>query len=401
MLGLVQVGTGVTNEMLRVWSEDSYYHIPLNVILVENSIGGTNAAMCHGAGLTNPTLTDLVEKIEFVNEEGIHTSLSVADGDKFLAARGSFGLFGIVTSLHFRFLKGKHVARFSPYAVLLEDGIPEPGDDRTDIVERYESDAQKYYSEWFWFPGSDETWVNCWDKEIAPESEVIPPYPNPANTLYEELTGSASNVIRFLKDQPELQTALFSNIAMVSLPKSPMTMLLCNALHFRRGIHNLRVHDVEALIEIPEENGKADLTFVRELWWTAVNQIREAKDSGSYPVRVALEMRLMGGSQTLLAGQYGNKYTCAIEILSFIENVDEFLSFTEQLVDSWYQLATERNVQFRIHWAKQWTKVNQQDYIDYLKQYFSDELGSFKSQVPEGAWELFSNPTLNRLFDVQ
>jgi hypothetical protein len=191
---------------------------------------------------------------------------------------------------------------------------------------------------------------------------------------------------------------------MVALPRNNTSVpraLVCDALHFRRGIHNLRVLDVEALIEIPvKSDGKPDLDFVRELWWAGITLIRQAQGSETYPIRVALEMRLMGGSQTILAGQYGNKYTCAIEVLSFLENQDEFLHFAEQLVDTWYQLSKERNLKFRLHWSKQWTKVNGMDYIDYVKSDMSAELVRFKNQVPVGAWQVFSNPTFNKLFDI-
>jgi hypothetical protein len=43
----------------------------MNVIMVEISLGGSNQPVCHGAGLTNPSLSDLVEKIYLVNSTGM------------------------------------------------------------------------------------------------------------------------------------------------------------------------------------------------------------------------------------------------------------------------------------------------------------------------------------------
>ena len=38
--------------------------------MVEITWGGSNSPICHGAGLRNQTLSDLVTEIEFVNAKG-------------------------------------------------------------------------------------------------------------------------------------------------------------------------------------------------------------------------------------------------------------------------------------------------------------------------------------------
>jgi len=369
----------------------------LNVIMVEISVGGSVSAMCHGSGLTNPTLCDIIERVDYVDHEGKHQYLCLKEhGEKFLAAVGAMGLFGILTSVDFRLVKGRHVARFTPYSAILQDGIPRPGDTRPEIVHRFETDAKKFYNEWFWFPGSTKTWVNCWDKDIS--DDPTEPYPSRHATRWQEFTSHISSVMKLLNHNPKKQLRLFSNVAMVALPTHQSSVYLCDALHFRRGIHNLRCLDVEALIEIPVKGNEPDLDFVRQLWWIGVNLIEDYKRCDKYPVRIALEMRLMGGSKALLAPQYGNKYTCAIEVLSLLDNHDEFLEFAEKLVNLWYDFSSANNARFRLHWGKGWTKIKGVDYIDFLRANMAPELAAFKNHAPPGVWEVFSNNTFDRLF---
>jgi len=353
--------------------------------------------MCHGAGLHNPTLCDITDRIDYIDENHEEQYLTRKDhGEKFQAAVGSLGLFGILTSMDFRLLKGRHVARLTPYKANINDGVPHPNDNRPEIVNRFETDARKYYCEWFWFPTTQKIWVNCWDKVIS--EEHIEPYPTKDATRWQEFTTYLSRILSVPVLSPADQTKLFANAALIALPMTHQSALLCDSLHFRRGIHNLPVYDIEALIQIPEKpDGAPDLAIVRELWWKAITLIQEKQSHNQYPVKVTLEMRLMGGSNALLAPQKGNKYTCAIEVLSR-QNKDEFLEFAEHLVDAWYQISLARKAKFRLHWAKQWTKVNGMDYLAFLKQEMKEELERFKELVPRGVWKVFSNPSFDMLF---
>lgn len=55
--------------------------------------GGANAPICHGAGITHDTLSDLVRQIEYVDANGDVQAIS--DPEKLKAAAGAFGLLGI------------------------------------------------------------------------------------------------------------------------------------------------------------------------------------------------------------------------------------------------------------------------------------------------------------------
>jgi FAD/FMN-containing dehydrogenase len=88
----------VTNEEFRRWSvANKTWAIPVDVILVEVTIGGVNGPICHGAGISKKTISDYVRRIEYVDCNG---ELRVVD-DPYLikAAAGAFGLLGVVTHI--------------------------------------------------------------------------------------------------------------------------------------------------------------------------------------------------------------------------------------------------------------------------------------------------------------
>lgn len=55
-------------------------------------MGGSNAPICHGAGITHKTLSDLVREIEYVDVHGEVQTLG--DPAMLKAAAGAFGLLG-------------------------------------------------------------------------------------------------------------------------------------------------------------------------------------------------------------------------------------------------------------------------------------------------------------------
>jgi FAD/FMN-containing dehydrogenase len=87
--GFLKLGAGVTNYQLREWthqnqfSDGSGYYFPLNVVLTE-TIGGSTAASCHGAGFNNKTISDLVVKLEFVNVHGVRQTVKGPEAREFI-----------------------------------------------------------------------------------------------------------------------------------------------------------------------------------------------------------------------------------------------------------------------------------------------------------------------------
>lgn len=77
------------------------------------------------------------------------------------------------------------------------------------------------------------------------------------------------------------------------------------------------------------------------------------------PVRIALEMRLTGGSDILLAPQHGNDDfgTVSIEVLTTLTTPPKlWKSFRQTMADRWTSYKDENGnfLNARPHWAKEW-----------------------------------------------
>ena len=95
------------------------------------------------------------------------------------------------------------------------------------------------------------------------------------------------------------------------------------------------------------------------------------------PVRVALEMRLTGGSNVLLAPQRGNPATASIEVLTtLITPKDDWATFMQVVADKWTSYGDVRGANGKIvrprpHWAKQYAGL--QVHGKPIEQYFKED----------------------------
>lgn len=129
---LVRVGSATTKERLRRWCiKHNRVTIPANVTMVEITLGGSNAPICHGAGRRNRTLSDLVRKIEYVD---CHGDLKVVDNVEHLrAASGCFGLMGVVTHITLEFPPMTY-AMLAPLKMPVIQAVPPPPDMTDDQI---------------------------------------------------------------------------------------------------------------------------------------------------------------------------------------------------------------------------------------------------------------------------
>jgi len=155
-----------------------------------------------------------------------------------------------------------------------------------------------------------------------------------------------------------------ASLAMLSLPpngplNSQIKTHLINALHFRRGIQNFRVRDMELQIPIPpleSDPTKPDWTIVQRAWWDAIDAVY--KDPKA-PMRMALEMRIMGDSDLIMAAQSNNTFgTVSIEVLTTMAAAAEGVwePFAQKVADRWmdYTGPDGAYLNTRPHWAKEW-----------------------------------------------
>ena len=391
---LVRVGAATTNERLRRWCvKNKKLTLPINVIMVEITIGGSNAPMCHGAGRRHQTLSDLVRVIEYVDANG--TLQKVTDAKQLKAAAGSFGLLGIVTHLTLEFQPMTY-ANMKPTKIPVMQAVPPPpgmpdseippalfvkrtAEERAKDQETFEKRANDdFYSEWFWFPYSDYSWVNCWSD--TPDSSNAKPFPDDLHIFLAFVQTFTLNVLQMtpllgrLIDAVQLNEAavtLTSRAAMFALPDKPVKTYVTDALHFQRAIQNVRVRDVE--IEMPlvprkDDAKKVDYTLVQKAWWDAILVVYKYRET--CPMRMPLEMRIMGSSDIVLAAQRGNDLgTCSIEVLTLHSARDIWHGFAQEVVDTWMSLrqheslldeksGQKRELNIRPHWAKEWKEFS-------------------------------------------
>ena len=431
---LCRIGAATTNEQFRRWCVDKHggnsrWAIPLNVIMVEITWGGSNAQICHGAGLRHKTLSDLVAEVEFVNAHG--DLQTVSDPALLKAAAGCFGLLGIVTSLTLKLDKMSYATLLPktpplPLAVPPPDGFPVPpavdmrNISRADLEHarsRFVAQCEEdYYAEWFWFPYQPRAWVNCWRNDGA--RTEAKPYPSRAETQAEEmatyLIGLQINTA-YRRLPGRKQAELFGALAMAGLPSDVSIVTpVSDALHFRRGIQNLRVRDMELEIPIPpraDDHARPDWSICQKAWWDVIRNVYERADA---PLRVTLEMRIIGGSDITMAPQHGNTLgTCSIEILTSEITPDrQWTRFKQDIANLWtsYKDPFGQQLNVRPHWAKEWQGISLHDRpaVSYLRERaYADSIPRFRAGLRaiarQGGYttrdlRMFSNPLLDRLF---
>ncbi|KAB5590260.1 Substrate-binding domain cholesterol oxidase [Ceratobasidium theobromae] len=439
---LCTIKAGTTNDMFRAWClERRRWCLPFNIVMVEITLGGSNATICHGSGFSTRTLSDLVAEFHYIDPNGDPKSIS--DPEQLRAASGCFGLLGICTAVTLR-LDAMTMAVMNPVKVPLPLAIPPPpgykipsaidmrgitvdqlNKAQEDFVKRCKED---YYLEWFWFPLTKEVWINTW-KKADPGAAItsLQPYPSAVEALIQWGEGwAAEKLINSWAFQhllsPKDQTLLLAKTALFTMPNIPdpknaIKTLLSEALHFRRGVQNVRCYDSEWEIPIPaapNAPAERDYSVIQRAWWDAISIFYSR---GDVPMQLTLEMRLTGDSNVILAPQRGNDLgTISIEVLTVPTTPDakkRWQSFVQQVVKEWtsYTDSNGTLLNSRPHWAKEWQglTVRDQPVEEYLKH------TAYKEAIPEFREALekiaavqgttvdemrkrFGNPLLERLF---
>ena len=438
---LVRVGAATTNLEMLNWSNQSGWTLPLDIIAVMITYGGSNAMICHGSGLHTQTLSDLVVELEVVTANG--EVRTVSDPAQLRAVAGCFGLAGIVTAVTLR-LDAMTYARFHPKKIRMADSIPRPGADpeSPEFKRMVDLCANHYYAEFFWFPNHGEEegyWENCWNNDGVKEEAVDinlavdDEYQVATTYMFELIMKLLQPLTLITKEQhyddhttiQEVLRYLFTKVvslagvAALPAPGTPLTTSLAEALHFRRGFHYIAVREMEMEIPVPSlPSGEADWSIVSRAWWDAVDLIERSEERGVFAVDMTLELRIMGGSDILMAPQFGNKHgTLAIEPVSTrIVHREVWEDFKEELARVWmnYKDHDGTPLKSRVHWAKESPRsVNidgdKLDTVEYWHQLYGPNMEEFftiLSTLTEGVsiedlQTLFSNHYLDQLFRPQ
>lgn len=412
--GVVRLGGATTSEHFRRWAlsldekgGDWNWMLRALPILVSITSAGWTQVICHGAGLSHKSVSDLCVRMEIVNCYG--ELQVIEDPAKMRAISGSFGLLGVIVSHDF-VVDELMYADFRPRTASTLLAVPptSPDDipssapfqytehteaDYSEAQRVFEEDAHKYYCEWFWFPFQEECWINCWDTIPKQDEKVY--YPNEKTAKVQGIESMLAyqfetTVMRTLMARKgKWQANLTASLAMLLLPKSPRLTSVPDALHFRRGIHRMPVRDMEMSIEIPfvsDTDRRADLSVAQKAWWEAIKLVYEYAEDDEYPMRTTLEMRLVGGSDVIMSSQRGNSAgTCAIEVLTNTLVSDELWErFINDLVDRWasMDIVTQKKLRVKPHWAKEWpTRVGKAELMPYVKETYKDDIVEFKETL--------------------
>ena len=179
---------------------------------------------------------------------------------------------------------------------------------------------------------------------------------------------------------------------------------------------NFRVWDTEWEIPVPNKGGQRDYSLIQRAWcvsnpqlpsaealfnrsskWNDVNRwdtITAMYADTDAPVRVALEMRLTGGSNVWLAPQRGNTSTASIEVLTTLTTPPEvWKRFEQTITNKWTSYKDEEGnyLNVRPHWAKSWEglTVRGKD----IKKYFKED--AYKDAFPAFR-QIFENIVTSR-----
>jgi hypothetical protein len=147
------------------------------------------------------------------------------------------------------------------------------------------------------------------------------------------------------------------------------------------------------------------------LMWDVIRNVYERADA---PLRVALEMRIMGGSDITMAPQHGNNFgTCSIEILTNeTTSHRQWTRFKEDIANVWtsYKDPFGQQLNVRPHWAKEWQGIalRNRPAISFLREHaYADSIPRFRASLraiaEQGGYtasdlRMFSNPLLDDLF---
>lgn len=110
---------------------------------------------------------------------------------------------------------------------------------------------------------------------------------------------------------------------------------------------------------IPSTGGlppKPDFSIIQRAWWDVINLVYQDSES---PMRLTLELRIMSGSDMIMAPQRGNQWgTASIEVLTLPDAVShgEWAGFCQQVADKWlsYKDSQGEELNVRPHWGKEW-----------------------------------------------
>jgi hypothetical protein len=329
---LVTVAPGTTIAELDEACRDNGLVFPTNVVPTAFAMAAVATTGCHGTGILQGTVSDLVEAVQLVDANGNMRTITARDGDDVLnAARLSLGVLGFIWRMTFRAVPAFHVRVHDDLRVDMESAI--------DHFEEWVT--QHEYTQLEWWPFNRFMWVKHYDRTSETPKETF------CRRCWTQLFQRVKLVLGrglygVMMLLPPLTPMLLRIMYRVSASNADTVLPLEWAIHYQAGLKIVRVTNAE--VAFPIDAGFAN---VKHAWRFVVSKTREYQARGAYPFNVAMVARFVRGSSVPLSPAYGNGLMCFIEIMTFAET-EEWVPFSSEVLGEWLKIRDARP-----HWAKE------------------------------------------------
>lgn len=356
-----------------------------------DSINATGfvAAGCHGTGWQQPTVSDLIWGIEFIDASGkLQVFTEETTPGEMNLVRVNLGTLGIITKVT---LHVEPMYRLLDEEVIVAtETIMGPNPIKTDGVidtrNLHQLLTGNDYIELFWFPGSGfdgEIWVKKFNRTTE-EIRDVPLRPDGWVDQY------ADKIMSTVAEHPLLLgpvlSAAWSTIKSRAADIQKTQGFVSNAprvlFYTDRAFPVL---DLEVAFPIPASGANSwDLTNVVQAWYAALNYAYAHRDQ--FPVSCCLHARFTRNSQAVLSPAYSTKpddRCCWMEFLSaypkFDPNSDNrnsamvpYLQMVNEIMPTWIGKMAGRP-----HWAKNWQYIT--PHVDMRSLYPASNFQAFDS----------------------
>ena len=412
--------------------EEGLYEFPAeyaNVLQLYQSWPGTHCMSCHGSGINTTNISVYVERLNIINANGEE---KIYKGDILQKMASHMGLLGIVIELEIRMLP-PYYGIYKPFYIDFEEAFPKPKNmdpnDISDLDWLQKDVCDNWYNEYFWLPFQKDVYVNSFPMEKDAKDSTLYPPSKTVRRLQELLT-SVNELINvgWPKDEDsplaKLRTkalATATNFALETLDKS-VKMPAYNAIHFKYGIQNTRVLDMEFSIPMPrlkDKNGNDVLdkegrtvpncNIARHLWRQTRDTLERWHKRKLYPMNLPLEMRIIRGNNFNLCTGNGVDFVCTIEVLTTHgkkSSNDLFADFMQDLLNDWIKVYKSLDRHYgvkmcRPHFGKMWSglKIEGKDIYEHLRKSYQNDIKEFNQiRKTEDPNNMFVNKGLAPIF---
>jgi hypothetical protein len=315
--------------------------------------GGVISPICHGTGKDQKTVSDNVVEIKLLSfdKDGKIADITIDENSEHMkCAKGSFGVFGMIYEIKFKVC--------SLTTVVVNDDRHLTGElfgKDTDSSKLKEVVEGNEAVEIFWFPFNGYTkeynpykhsqiWVkrfNKTDKKVTKEEKIK----NDAKKLFwGNFRIFGANAIRFTTNHLTKDTVLTPMLlrhAFSILPKGESIQEYPEAIHYQQKIDDILVRDFEAVFKVDK-----DYKNIKEAFDIAIDFINKlGMENGKYICRVAVEVRFINGSDSVLLAQcYEDKLDkesryAYLEVLDYVMGDDEEWNlFISQMLHKWMKV---------------------------------------------------------------